>query len=171
MIQIPKVLENSENYAALTEAQRVNFMARLNYVEEILGNIKTWLAGESEWDTLADFLDDLELDVAANQNPVAGDEFVSNWLIHSTWFDEHRPGELRAELSSEMVELVDLAPPALTSSDEAVGRWLEQQRRGLELALREFSTADSIKSVLSAILFLNIMLAGLLADLYRLRYR
>ena len=171
MTQVPKALDHFDGYQELTDSQKTNFLARLDYVQEIIINIKKWLVDESEWDNLNEFLDDLELDVAANQNLVNDDDFISNWLIHSTWLDEFEPRQVRAELSPEMLVALEGEQLSMAPSRDAVDGWLDRHQHGLNLALRVFSDARTVPAALSAVLVLNSLLASLLAGLYRLRLR
>ena len=83
--QLPDALLRSDDYLDLNEKQVFNLQSRFDYIDEVVDDITQWLNGEGDSETLDDFLNLLEVDVAVNQNLNIGNDYESNWVIHSSW--------------------------------------------------------------------------------------
>lgn len=170
-VQFPDALLRSNDYLGLNEKQAFNLQARFDYIDEIVDDISQWLNGESDSETLDDFLNLLEVDVAVNQNSNTGDDYESIWVIHSSWGDGVEEKASRDKLPTDVLTSLDADLPKLSASDTEVNVWLETQRDALRRALEALSAANNFAETLSSILAVDILMAKLLAGIYKLRFR
>lgn len=171
--ELPPALIESDDYQNLNDIQQKNFVARLHYCEEIADNITSWLNKSSDWKNERDFLDDLELDVSASHVLPSGqpEEFISSWLIHSSWTFDLEPDVLRRSLSNELLDALDRALPSFSSAPESVDEWLGTQSKLICSLIRGFSACAEYASAIAYLIALDIAMASLLASLYKLRLR
>lgn len=170
-IQLPDVLLRSDDYFELNEKQAFNLQARFDYIDEIVDDITQWLNSESDSETLDDFLDILELDVNVNLSINSGNDDESIWLVHSSWGDGVEEMPSQDKLPTDVLMSLDDDLPKLSAGDTAVNAWLENQRNALRRALETLSDANDFAEVLSSILAVDILMAKLLAGIYKLRFR
>lgn len=169
--RLPKALIASNDWLGLTQSQQFNFESRIKYINEIVDNISEWLEGSSEWGSLSEFLDDLELDVSVNQNLNSDEDFVSSWLIHSTWGNSERDRISAALLPSVVISALDRPLPDIEIGNAAVTAWLKLHRDALQASLGAFYNSTAFSEVLSSILVFDTLMAMLLCGLYKLRFR
>jgi len=170
-IQLPDALLRSDDYLELNEKQAFNLQARFDYIDEIVDDITQWLNGVSDSETLDDFLNMLEVDVAVNQNLNTGDNYESSWVIHSSWGDGVEEKASWDKLPTDVLTSLDDDLPKLSAGDTEVNAWLENQRNALRRALETLSDANDFAETLSSILAVDILMAKLLAGIYKLRFR
>ena len=170
-VKLPGALLRSDDYLELSEKQAFNLQARFNYIDEIVNDITQWINSESNSEMLDDFLDTLELDVNVNLSIDSGNDNESIWLIHSSWGDgiEERPSQ--DKLPTDVLTSLDADLPRLSADDAEINAWLKNQSNTLRRALKALSAASDFSEVLSSILAVDILMAKLLAGIYKLRIR
>ena len=172
-MNIPPVLTELDDFHELTEKQKFNFMARLRYIEEIALNIQDWIRSGDQREAIDSFLDDLELDVGVNHGQEMGssDQYVSVWMVHTTWLQDYDRNELRAALPSELKIACNRQGPDADADTDEIVSWLSQSADDLSLALTQFEKASTPQSLLAVLTGINILMARLTTDLYRWRLR
>ena len=168
---LPDALLRSDDYLELNEKQASNLQSRFDYIYEVVDDITQWLNSESDSETLNDFLNLLEVDVAVNQNLNIGNDYESNWVIHSSWGDGVSEKASRDKLPADVLASLDVDLPKLSADDTEINAWLENQTNALRRALETLSAANDFAETLSSILAVDILMAKLLAGIYKLRFR
>lgn len=173
--QLPEVIRQSDDFNALTKTQVSSLQHRLNYVWEIIENIKIWSKGESEWASLKDFLEDLELDVSVNvvftSQGNENSEVLSNWVIHSSWYEDIDAVELRKSLNTDLANFINTQGPTWFFTEEQANEWLKLFSYNLGLALEGFYNSKNVKAALAYYLAIDALLANALAGIYALKFK
>ncbi|MFP4614894.1 MAG: hypothetical protein ACLFRB_03400 [Thiohalorhabdus sp.] len=84
-IDLPKAIENSQDFLELSEEEKKAFLSRLEYIKEITESLDGFFKNTHNGKELKDFLDDLELDVCINQKFSIEEGEISVWQVHSAW--------------------------------------------------------------------------------------
>lgn len=171
--ELPTVLVAQFRELGITETHASNIKARVDYVEEIVEKIHAWLSGASESESLALFLDDLEVDVAVNQNVIldASRGLEPGWVAHHAWTAELEAKPLKKCLSPGIRQGLDQRLLPLDAADEEVGLWLKDQADLLRGILDGFYSSISIESTAAHLMALDVSLACQLACLVKMRLR
>ena len=170
-VQLPEALLRSDDYLELSEKQAFNLQARFNYIDEMVNDITQWINSESNSEMLDDFLDTLELDVNVNLSIDSGNDNESIWLIHSSWGDGIEEMPSQDKLPTDVLTSLDADLPRLSADDAEIKAWLKNQSNTLRRVLNALSAASDFSEVLSSILAVDILMAKLLAGIYKLRIR
>lgn len=173
MITHPEKLITSDDFKELSKEAASNFLSRIQYIAEIRDNLTLWLKGEPDYDyqSIGDFLTDLELDAIVNQGTPSGEaeKCLSNWLVHSSWGDEIVIFSPK-NVDDEIINLIEQPLPSVFSTDQSIEEWLKVQCTLLDKSLDMYEKSVSYIGVLNALLVINTSMATLMAGLYRLRF-
>lgn len=164
---LPATLVASNEFRDLTDHQKRNFSARLNYIVEVAEKIGAWIERREE--PLRDFLDDLELDLWVNIGAPTDENTESSWLIHSSWTFGSSAALLREQLDPNATSLLDGAVPAGDCSPEELCGWLARCGAGLKSLLENFFTAPSYVKAIALLLAIDILLVQSLLGTTRAR--
>jgi len=165
---VPEPLGALAEFKSLTDEQRVDFLARLRYIEEITRKIDEWVSG-AETDMRA-FLDRVELDLYLNQGvPSSGDSPISSWLVHTSWTFDTTAQRMYKTLLPEVIAELDRPQPRLGAEVGSWNVWVAKQNAGLRLALTAFYDATDITDVIAHLVALDVLLANILAGVSKMR--
>lgn len=167
----PQALMESDAVQTLSPIQVGNFSARLEHVAEIVSEIESWHANGAERAGLAEFLDELELDVAACQdlNLSQPDQRVSAWVVHSSWTADVVGGALLDSLASDLRDEIEAPLPHVESQQSSINAWLSRQADVIREVLQGLSAAGSYSMAIALLIALDVLLAKMLTGLYKLR--
>jgi hypothetical protein len=170
-IMLPEAFTDTDEFRGLTEPQIQSFKSRLDYVREIIHNIEEWLTTVPTVESFRDFLSELELDLAVNQNLPRDNnrEAISSWLIHDSWTFETNSMLMKEALSNSVVAQLDKPTPSINANLTEFCSWLAGQCEALREATDKFCTADSFTAAIAHYLAMDVILANLLVGTYKAR--
>lgn len=122
-------------------------------------------------DDLKLFLDDLELDVAVNQNLSNAEDTISAWLTHHSWTFDMTGSSLSNQLSSDLLPFLDTKVVDLRCTTKEYMSWLLRQALGIKIALKNFYSSGSLEQVVAHIIAIDILLCNTLLGLYKSRLK
>ncbi|MES2353497.1 MAG: hypothetical protein V4568_03670 [Pseudomonadota bacterium] len=165
---LPAVFMNSLEFKELTQKQVFNLEARFRYVGEIVENVESWLLNDGN--DFKGFLDSLELDLSVNQNlPDESEDRETSHLIHSSWTFDTTVAQLRHALSPSIIAWLDQNLPRVDCSLTEFNAWLAIQCKALREVVTEFYGAQSFSSTIAHYIAMDILLANMLAGVYKAR--
>jgi hypothetical protein len=168
---LPSAITESSEFKNLTDKQIYNIEARFRYLDEIIDNIESWLAGSGKDVDVRSFLDDLELDLSVNQNLPHGQsvDFVSSWLIHTSWTFGTNAQSLVHDLSTTLLSKIEQNIPRISSSLDEFKAWLMEQCSAIKIALDDFYNAQTFTGAIAHHIAIDILLINMLAGIYKIR--
>ena len=169
VVEIPSSFSASDEWHSLGDEQRLSLLRRLDNAKALGESLYTGkrLAESSDF---ADFLEDLELDVALLQElDSARQGGLSRWQIHNSWSFETSPSEMHQSLPPALESLADAYEPQRGDPINAYIDWLKASGRNLVLVVNEFSAAKSYPAALAIHVLLDVLLTRILLACYKLR--
>jgi hypothetical protein len=165
---IPAALSSLVEFKSLNDEQRLDFIARLKYIEETTKKIDEWVSG-AETDLRA-FLDRVELDLYLNQGaPRPDDSPISSWLVHTSWTFDTAGQKMYRTLPTVVAHELDRPQPGLGAEVGAWNVWLAKQNAALRMAVSGFYDATDISGVIAHLIAVDVLLVNILAGVSKLR--
>lgn len=167
--QLPAVMTECDEYATLTEEERASLLGRLQSAR----NLGLALAeGElrKDYPNFFQFVETLEQDASHIQEfhlPWGG--ALSRWLMHHSWTFYTTPRDMRACLTTKMVELINASEPSTDAPLESSDRWIGELGDGLVAATNAIADATDYGSAMAHQIALDILLGKVLSACYKLR--
>lgn len=116
---LPVTLIASDDFVALTDVQRNNFVAKLRYCEEIAGKADS-AANASDSD-LFDAIDDIELDALSLISGFSDDDTsVSPYKVHASWTFEADRQMLAQHVGPDIAGFLGASPIGLGASNDEI---------------------------------------------------
>lgn len=157
-VELPPALLQSEDYALLTDEQRRNFLARLQYCEEVAEKAITTTQLQDL--DLLDVVDDIELDVLSILSGFGEvDSTVSIYKVHSSWTFECDRRSMVAFVPMTVADFLRQPPIGLTASAAEVVAWLHCWGRALNTSLDSLTTATSFTSAVTHIIVVDALVS------------
>lgn len=169
LIELPRPLVESEECRSLGDDDKASLLRRLDKAR-MLG--RDLMSGKrlAESADIAEFADDLELDVAILQElDSAWRGGLSRWLIHHSWSFKTSPPEMCNSLSAVMLSALDEREPRHDASMDEYCSWIGAIGRQLVQCTDELSNAKTYSSAIATHVVADILLARLLVGCYKLR--
>lgn len=166
---LPEPLSNSHEWQDLNEVQKQNFVARLNYIEEIYAKSEKWFEFHEGFDDQADFIDEVEQDLFINLCPGSENRSVSTWLVHSSWTFGSSAREMMDSLPRNCVDALSLKGVRFGSGEPEFLNWLETQIKCLHDLLDGFYDSDNIAKSIGHLIGIDISLTALLLGISKQR--
>ena len=167
--KLPPSLVKSDNFRQLSSNQAENFDKRIAVIEELTQSIKRYLERRGDEETLVEFIDELELDVAAYQGLEPTSDNVTPWLTHSSWSFDTTPQKMRATITETLFGLLDTAGPTLEATARDIEAWLGRIAEGLRRSVESLTAAKSYDAAMAHLYCIDILFSHLLAGLYKTR--
>lgn len=167
---IPSCLRSAEEYRNLPSEEKRSLGLRLIALRELGEELRSRARFEESQD-IADFLEDLELDLSIRLDlHTSRQGGISVWQIHYSWTFPTSPTKMREALSNEVLSVID--SPALVSDAEIeeVVSWFEQAGNYLVNFIDHFQNAKSIHKALAFHLAIDTLVAKLLLSCHKLRF-
>lgn len=161
-IELPPALLQSDDYAALNDEQRRNFLARLRYCEEVAEKAIT--AERAQDLDLLDAVDDIELDVLSILSGFGEvDSTVSLYKVHSSWTFECDRRAMAALVPSDAADFLRQPHIGLTASAPEAVAWLARWGRALNTALDCLAAATSFTAAVTHLIVVDALVSSYLA--------
>lgn len=167
--QLPTVMIDCDEYEDLTEGERLALLRRVEDALEFGASLaqRGRRDGHNEFYL---FVENLELDVSRLQEfdlPWGG--ALSRWLMHHSWTFGTTPAEMRDQLSSAMVRVLDANEPSIDASLADFDRWLYELGSALVEAATSVFGATSFSAAMAHQVAIDILLGRVLSACYKLR--
>jgi hypothetical protein len=161
-VELPLALLQSDDYGALNDEQRRNFLARLRYCEEIAE--KAVAAAQMQDLDLLDAVDDIELDVLSILSGFGEvDSTVSIYKVHSSWTFECDRRSMAAFVPSAAVDFLRQPPIGLTACAAEVVAWLDRWGRALRTSLDCLTAATSFTAAVTQLIVVDALVSSYVA--------
>lgn len=165
---IPSVLTSSDEFRTLNEVQKQNFVSRLRYIEEICLKSHDWLKSRETFESIADFVDHIELDLFVNLAVGEESRSVSPWLVHSSWTFDSSPQSMLTFLPECLVE--DSFQIHFRCDESEFLDWLKTRIDCMQLLLDTFYDADSFDCAIGCLIGIDVCISTLLTGVSKQRF-
>ncbi len=167
---LPTALLKSDEYSGLNEIQKQNFRSRLNFIEEICVKSKRWIENHKDFESNADFIDNLELDLFVNLSIDGADNIVSPWIMHSSWTFETTSNLMLDTLPERLKSKLSLPGVGFQCDESKVLSWLNGCVECLYELLDHFYNAKDFHHVMAGLIGINVCLLVMLEGVSKQRF-
>lgn len=169
LVRVPLPLSESDDWLSSSEQEQLSLIRRL-YNFKVIGQSLSSGSRFEESSDLIDFLEDLELDIAAQQElETAHRGGLSRWLIHNSWSFDTSPAEMIRSLPVDIRELIDMREPPYDATVDVCLEWFKHIGDKIVYVIDEFGNAKSFALVIAMHIVVDILAARTLLVCYKLR--
>jgi len=161
-IKIPAPLLLSDDYSSLNSEQKKNFMARMEYIEEIA---RAGFDSANVTDNfLLDCIDNIEVDALAIMSAFSNPETsVTPYTVHSSWTFECKLSNMAKMIALEAERLLMVPSFSSSMSIREIRDWIQCWAKALYLTMQTFVNAVSFTEVVVQLIVADALVALFLA--------
>lgn len=168
-VEIPSCILEFSGFVDLTEYEKSVFVGRLNYFLDLGKELHEEDRVKSA-ENFSDFLENLELDLAARQSLTGQcNNTVSSWIIHNSWMSDAIQTDKAFYLDNFAKTLLNKSEPSVNESLEGLTTWFRNSGKDLLRLLEIFSEAKNLLQGLSIYISIDTLVLRILLCCYKTR--
>jgi hypothetical protein len=162
VVKTPPSLLLSDDYSSLNSAQKKNFMARMEYLEEI--SRAGFDSANVDDNLLLDCIDNIEVDALAIMSAFSSPETsVTPYSVHSSWTFECNQSDMAKMVVQEAERLLTAPSFSFSMPIKEVRNWIQCWAEALYLTMKKFVNSVSFTEVIVQLIVADALVALFLA--------
>jgi hypothetical protein len=167
---LPPALTKSDEFSALSEHTRKEFLAQIRYMQEVPFKLREWLENGSRAHELHALVLRIDLDISVHLGiPVPSLMQISAHAVRSTWVTHVKP--LVTWLAPDHAKCLNFTVPQVGASISEVATWLTQSAAALSDLFDGFFNARNYETAIAYLVSIHVHLAGIKFGLGRVELR
>ena len=164
---LPPAVVASPEFQALAEGLKQEFLAHVNFIDEIPVRLSQWIEDGASSERLRGLILGIDLDISIQIGiPEQAQMEISAHALRHVWADDRKP--LITLLAVEHVSALNMQFPRLGTTLSEVRDWIEGTSKGLSSLLEGFFQSSSFEAALAYLVSIHVLLSGIKFGLGRI---